>query len=231
MSNIKYIYKFRFNNGVEKEFNITLDSETLHLIAERKDEYPSWTELKNFKCSCCPLNEKKFKYCPVITSLLDVIEHFKDSISYERVDMTVKTPQRTYIKNTSLQEALNSLIGIYMPTSGCPVLERLKPMVLFHLPFATLEETNFRMMSMYLFAQYFIFKEGGKPDWEFKNLTTIYNDIRIINKNFCNKLTKIQIKDASINALITLDCFAFSVSYSIDTDKHEKLKQLFTAYL
>ncbi len=145
--------------------------------------------------------------------------------------MTVQTPQRTYMKHTSLQEALNSLIGIYMPTSGCPVLERLKPMVLFHLPFATLEETNFRMMSMYLFAQYFIFKEGGKPDWEFKNLITMYNDIRIINKNFCNKLTKIQIKDASINALITLDCFAFSVSYSIDTDKHKKLKQLFTAYL
>ncbi len=40
MSNIKYIYKFKFNNGVEKEFNITLDSETLHLISERKDEYP-----------------------------------------------------------------------------------------------------------------------------------------------------------------------------------------------
>ncbi|MFH1414660.1 MAG: hypothetical protein ABIH89_01070 [Elusimicrobiota bacterium] len=229
---LNYKYNFKFKNGMEKEFDVKLDAETLNLIIDRKDSYAPWTELKNFRCPCCPLDESKHKYCPVITNLLDVIGYFKDSISYEEAEIKIQTADRTYIKNTSLQNGLNSLIGIYMPTSGCPLLGKLKPMVRFHLPFATLDETNFRMVSMYLFAQYFIFKKSDKaPDWELRDLVKIYNDIRQVNKNFCDKLSDLKVKDAAINALVTLDCFAFSVSYSIDTFKLNKIEQLFNEYL
>ena len=37
-----------------------------------------------------------------------------------------------------------------MALSGCPVLEQLKPMARFHLPFASVEETIYRAASMYL---------------------------------------------------------------------------------
>jgi hypothetical protein len=103
-------------------------------------------------------------------------------------------------------------------------------MVKFHLPFATLEETNFRMISMYLFAQYFKWKDGIDPDWSLNNFSRIYEDIRVVNKNFCDKLRERDIEDAAINALVGLDCFAFSISYVIDSDKLKNLGNLFRIF-
>lgn len=228
---IKFLYRFKFKNGDEKEFPIELDTDTLNLVRKKGKEYPPWTELKNFKCSICPVDENQNKYCPVITNLIDVIGYFKDSISYEEIELIIETEERKYIKHTSLQNGLNPLVGIYMVSSGCPVMEKLKPMVRFHLPFASLDETNFRMISMYLFAQYFIYKDGGEPDWDLKDLVKIYDDVRIVNKNFCDKLSELKLKDAAINALVTLDCFAFSISYSIDTDNLKGMKNIFKGYL
>lgn len=228
---IEFKYKYEFPDGRVKGFNIRLDGETLNIINDRKEVYPDWTELPNFKCPNCPLTDGELKYCPVITNLLDVISYFKDSLSYEEVNVVLDTNERSYMKKTSLQSGLNPLVGIYMVSSGCPVLEKLKPMVRFHLPFASLEETNYRMISMYLCAQFFIYKNNGTPDWDLNDLVKIYEDIRIVNKNFCNRLSALKFKDAAINALITLDCFAFSVSYSIDVGNLQKISKLFKGYL
>lgn len=228
---IEFRYKFKFNNGTKKEFNIKLDRTTLNLICKKKNEYPKWTELIYFKCLNCPLDENQIKYCPVVINLFDIIDFFKNSISYEEVYVTIESEDRKYAKQTSLQEGLNSLVGIYMVTSGCPILEKLKPLVRVHLPFSTIEETSFRIISMYLLAQYFVKRTGGEPDWELKKLVDNYNDIRIVNKNFCNKLSDIKIEDATINALVTLDCFAFSISHVIDENKLDRMRILFDAYL
>ncbi len=67
-------------------------------------------------------------------------------------------------------------MGIYMVTSGCPVMGKLKPMVKFHLPFASGEETSYRMVTMYLLAQFFKYKNGKEPDWDLKNLVKIYDN-------------------------------------------------------
>lgn len=75
------------------------------------------------------------------------------------------TEERTYSKDTLLQQGLASLLGIVMTTSGCPVLEPLKPMVRFHLPFATLTETVYRMVSMCLVGPSLpILPPGGEED-------------------------------------------------------------------
>jgi len=50
-----------------------------------------------------------------------------------------------------------------------PIFEKLKPMVRFHLPFASIEETKYRAISMYLLAQYFLYQQGSQPDWDLKN--------------------------------------------------------------
>ena len=76
---------------------------------------------------------------------MDIIHSFKDSISYEEVEVFITTKARTYMKRTTLQKGLSSLLGIYMVTSGCPTMEKLKPMVRYHLPFATEEETKYRV--------------------------------------------------------------------------------------
>jgi hypothetical protein len=117
---IKYRYIFNFDNGTSKEFNLKLDSETLNLVFDKKEDYPEWMELSKFKCPNCRLDEEKTRYCPVVTNLVDVISAFKDSLSYEKAIITVETEERKYIKDTDLQKGLNSLVGIYMVTSGCP---------------------------------------------------------------------------------------------------------------
>ena len=55
-----------------------------------------------------------------------------------------------------------SLIGIYMVTSGCPIMDKLRPMARFHLPFASTEETIYRAISTYLLGQYFLEQKGKK---------------------------------------------------------------------
>ena len=228
---ITYHYKFTFSNGLEKKFEVRLDKKTLNLINSGREAYPEWTKLQCVKCPNCSLDEDKHEYCPIAVNLIALNDFFKSSISYEEVDLLIESEARGYVKHTTLQKGLSSLIGIYMVTSGCPVMEQLKPMVRHHLPFATLEETKYRVISMYLLAQYFLYKRGKEPDWELKNLAKIYDDIRIVNRSFCQRLTYTKIKDASLNAVVILNNFADFVPFSIDKKLLEELEPLFKAYL
>ena len=228
---IYFNYVFKFSGGVEKRFDVRLDSGTLNLIRQPKESYPEWADLNFFKCPNCTIDEEKYKNCPIVESIVDVIDFFKNSASYEEVDVSIETEARTYFKHTTHQKSVSPLIGIYMVTSGCPVMDKLKPMVRYHLPFATEDETRYRVISMYLIAQYFIHRKGGEPDWDLKNLVKIYDEVRVVNKSFSKRLSNIKIEDASINALIILDCFADFVKFSISKDMLDDMKTLFKAYL
>ena len=228
---ITYRYTFKFRNGEEKKFLVALNNSTLNLIQKTKDSYPEWAALTFFKCPHCSLDEAINKFCPVAISLCDPVECFCNFKSYEEVEVTIETEERKYTKHTTLQKGLSSLIGIYMVTSGCPIMEKLKPMVRYHLPFATEEETKYRVLSMYLLAQYFLYRQGKRPDWELKNLVKIYEDIHVINRIFSQRFSGIKIEDASINALVILDCFADSIAFSITKDMLDEIEILFHAYL
>ena len=141
------------------------------------------------------------------------------------------TDQREYIKHTTVQQALSSLLGIYMVTSGCPIMDKLRPMVRFHLPFATREETMYRVLAMYLMAQYFRQRNGREPDWEMENLVHMYEDVTVVNKSFVDRLNQIATDDANANALIILDCFANYIVMSVDEGTLADIEVLFKAYL
>ncbi len=228
---VVYRYEFKFANGVVKEFVVKLDNETLNLIDVENKIYSEWTKLEHFRCPNCSLDKEKYEYCPVAVNLNNIIEYFKDSLSCEMVDVVIESAGRSFSKHTSIQEGLNSIIGVCMVTSGCPVLEKLKPMICVRVPFSTLWERKYRVLTMYLLAQYFIQKRGGEPDWEFKNLIDIFEDVRIVNKNFCKKLSKVTAKDAAVNALISLDSFAFYTSFHISENMLNVLEYSFDAYL
>ena len=227
---VTYHYKFTLSNDIEIKFNIKLDNKTLNLIQTNKKSPPKWTNLNYFKCPNCSLDETKHKFCPIAINLIDIINCFKNYVSYKEVDVLIETKARKYMKHTTLQKGLSSLIGIYMVTSGCPIMEKLKPMVRYHLPFATTEETKYRVISMYLLAQYFLYKQGKKPDWELEKLVKIYTDIHIVNENLCKRIADIELEDSNINALVILNCFADSVTFSIDKNLLEEIESLFNAY-
>ncbi len=158
---ITIAYTYTFKNGMTKNFTMVLDRATLALQLEKRPNPPLWALLTHKKCENCPLSEREHLYCPVALNFADIAEQFKDIVSHENVDVTVAVEERTYSKSTTIQAGLSPLIGIIMTTSGCPVMAHLKPMVRFHLPFASLDETIFRMATMYLMAQYFQKQDGS----------------------------------------------------------------------
>ncbi len=224
---ISYKYIFGCSDGFQKIFDVNIDPETLILQNPPEDNLPEWTKLKNFKCSHCPLNEAEHTYCPVATNLSKIISFFEDVPSFQQVKITVVAPERSYVKAADVQTGISSLLGLIMASSGCPVVGKLKSLVKFHLPFATIEETEFKIFSMYLLAQYFKMKKGGEPDWEMKKLNELYNDIMILNKNVAEKIAEVENKDASINAVVVLNNFADSVTFGLDMDAMEHLEEIF----
>lgn len=215
---LEYIYRFQFSDGFEKEFSVFLEKKTLNLkVPENRGNFPDWTCMESFQCPNCPLDKAVVTHCPIAVNVADLVEVFKDSISYEEALIRIECQERIIEKRTALQNGIGSLIGIYMSTSGCPVMDKLKPMVRMHLPFASLEETVYRVTSMYLLGQYFRSKNGLEPDWELRELKNAYAEVQIVNENFSRKLSQMAVKDASINAVVLLDTFAAYVPLSIET--------------
>lgn len=223
-------YKFNFNNEVLKEFSIQLSRSTLGLPKKKTSTFPAWTQLQSNQCPNCPLDPQKHPNCPIAVNLVEIIETFRDFIFYNEAEITVSTHIREFRKRTNLEEGLSSLIGIYMVTSGCPIMDKLRPMVFLHLPFATVVETMYRAASMYLLAQYFLQKKGKKADWELKGLVSIYEDINNVNLFFRKRLLSINPKDPNLNALFNLNCFAVVIPMSIVDEGLKELERLFHPY-
>jgi hypothetical protein len=225
---IRFRYTFKFENGNSKTFEIVLDNSTLELVPEKDIPKPEWAKLSFFPCEHCPL-EANTEYCPVAVNLSHIVSEFKDSVSHEKTLVTVETPERTYFKETTLQKGLSSIIGIYMVTSNCPVMDKLRPMVRFHLPFATPTETMFRTVSTYLTGQFIAMREGKKPDWELDKLVEMYKAVSAVNKGMSRRISNASIKDANVNAVIILHSFGDAVPYFIENGLAE-IKYLFEVY-
>lgn len=226
--NIEYF--FNFADGAQHSFAVCMKGPRLALEPPFRDPPPDWTVLEFCQCSHCPLSPQEHQCCPIAANLVDVIDLFKSIISYEEADVTVRTDNRDYFRKVPVATGVSSLIGVIMVSSGCPILTKLRPMVFTHLPFADTDETMYRSISMYLLAQYFRWKWGETPDWDLVNLINIYDDINVVNEHFSLRLKAVCEKDASLNALIKLDCFASIAATSIEYGGLEGLEGLFEAF-
>ncbi len=226
---ITLLYRFKFENGSEKDFSIRLDGDSLELLLDERIRKPEWTKLKFHQCENCPL-DSSVDYCPVASNLATLVESFQDSISFEKTTVTVQTKERTFVKDTTLQKGLAALIGIYMVTSNCPVMDRLRPMVRFHLPFATSRETIYRAVTTYLLAQFFIMRSGGEPDWDLKNLAEVYKAVSTVNKGISQRISNASRKDANVNAVVILHSVGESLPYVIENGLDD-LEPLFKDYI
>ncbi len=225
-------YRFAIADGTERTFEVTLHPESLALqLPVKADVAPAWTALENEQCPNCPLRPEDSPHCPVAVAVDPVIMAFHDSISHHQAEITIETEARSYQKQATLQAGISGVIGLLMSTAGCPVLDKLRPMVRTHLPFATLPETMYRSMSMYLLAQYFIAQRGGTPDWNMQGLSDVYAEVRRVNKAFLRRLHTLKIEDASLNAIVNLDVFATFTNMSLGSDQLEDVEVLFSAYL
>ena len=225
---IRFRYTFEFPDSTEKEFEVQLNAKTLELVTKKDLPKPAWTKLKYKQCEQFPLGDEH-EYCPVAVNLSALVESFKDSVSYENTNVRVQTNERIYEKATTLQKGLSSIIGMYMVTSACPVMDKLRPMVRFHLPFGSMEETVYRAVSMYLTAQYLLMRKGKTPDWDLKKLVEIYKAVTHVNRGISNRLSSASEEDANMNAVVILSAYAEMVPFSIE-HRLAELEYIFSEY-
>lgn len=229
MASITYIIDFL--DGQQLVVPLILDKKTLALQRQTDETPPAWTELEFEQCPNCPLDPSEHPWCPVAVNMSDTLTAFNDFLSYEMVNVTIETRERRYQKQVALQDAVSSLIGIIMATSGCPVMDHLRPMVRTHLPFASSTESLYRIISMYLTAQFFRQKRGLSPDWNLEHLVKLYEDIGKVNHAFSNRMFAQYEKDANINALVILKYVAELLTGSIQNNNLDALESLFSPWL
>lgn len=219
-------YEFYFHSGNQQEFEVVLDKATLSLVNFSRKSKPDWTKLLHKQCSCCSLREDQHPYCPIAVNIAELVDNFKGHLSTEKCRVRCVTPERTYMKDTRIQEGLYSILGIVMATSDCPVMSFYKPMARFHLPFSTSEETLFRSASVYLLQQYFEYKRGGQPDLEMAHLSSRLQMVQDVNTWIIARIRSVSVKDADANAVIILDSFSKLLEMAIE-DRLSSLEYLF----
>lgn len=215
MSDIYNItYHFNFESNKKFSYSMNFDRKSGLFLSKASAHYPSWTKLEHNQCEHCPLNKKDVEYCPVATNISEIVEAFTEETSFNKVEISVETRERTYIKNTDMQTGLFGVMGLIMATSECPSLSFLRPMARFHLPFATIEETLIRSVSFFLLGHYINNKED-KNTFSLEKLSEYYLNIKKVNRGFSKRVKSVAKKDADINALIILYNFSEYLSIEI----------------
>ena len=206
---VRYIFQLEDRELV---FDVGTQAQALDSSAE----YPDWARLEHCQCACCPLKSTDCKYCPVAMKMHELLAAFADNQSTERVRVLVKTAQREYAQTCDLQVGINSLLGLMMATSGCPVLAELGAMASFHIPFCTTRETLHRTVGSYLTKQYFVQSAGGDPDWELQQLKALYKVLEGLNQDFSKRVQSSIRRDAVANAVIMFFATSVVVASSLE---------------
>jgi hypothetical protein len=216
VNHLDFKYSFKLAGGSEENFDFIVNAETLRLVIDTPKDPPSWINLEYHQCPNCPLDRKTIAHCPLAVNIAQVVERFSRVLSYENVHVKAIENNRITAQEKDAQMGDSSLIGLLIATSGGPFTDFLKPMVRFHLPFATEEETLWRATSTYLLAKYYLKKKGYNPEIELKGLSEIYENIGLVNVAIINRLQAATEKDSTLNALVVLDVFATSLSLEVE---------------
>ena len=230
METLNIRYTFRFPDQPLETFEVRLDPKTLEPVNALPDDLPEWTRLEFHQCSNCPLSPETHPRCPLAARLANLVSKFEGVLSYEELRVDVITEERTVVKVTTAQQAVSSLMGLIMATSGCPHTAFFKPMARFHLPLSSTEETVYQAASMYLIAQYLVKKTGREADLEMNGLREICEKIEVLNRHMAQRVRAAITSDAAVNAIVILDCFVKDVSFEIK-DQLEHIQQFFKPYL
>jgi len=225
----RFDYLFELSNGEEIRFNIDLD-EDLAIVNIPAESLPPWVRLEYQQCPNCPLNPEDHPNCPVAVNLVPVLDKFQNMVSHQQATITIETEDRTYKRSDDVQRGLSSLMGILMASSGCPILDKLRPMVRTHLPFSSLRETIYRAVSMYILAQHIRERKNLEAEYSLDGLKKIYDEITQINYALSKRVRSFYSSDANINALIILSCTAEYTTITLEDDLLDEIERLFSAY-
>lgn len=207
MSDPVITYLYELEDQERRAFRLVFDAESFALRTPPPEPIPQWARLPFEQCPPCSLECRGNALCPLAAHLAPLVTFAKNRTSFEKARVTVTTPDREYRIQTSLQRGISSLMGLLIPTSGCPHTEWLRPMARTHLPNANRDETMFRVVATYVVADRFLGSRSSPASLDFRELTTLYAQLHEINVSLTRRLRQACQKDCSLNALVILDAF------------------------
>ena len=219
-------YGFDLPDGSKKQVELCFDPENFRLTNQVPAEPPFWTELKFSQCANCPLNGEQHPHCPSALHMAPAVESLKELVSFDTVGVTVTQAERTVHAETSAQQALSSVLGLIMATSGCPWTDRLRPMARFHLPFASEAETVYRSVCMYLLARCLKVADDSAG---FTQLKDLYENLHVVNRDMSRRLGAATKTDPARNAMALLDSYTTLLPAALESSLQD-LKPLFDAW-
>ena len=184
---------------------------------EKNDGYGAWTLLEVGKCPHCPLtNERR---CPVAKNIDTVLSGFRELASFDEVDAKVTLSDQTETTTTAqttAQQILSNLVGAIIASStGCPHTHFLKPMVLFHRPFASQDESIYRALAN--IALYY--QQSNTAESFTAYALGLYKNLHTVNVGLVHRIRDVDpSEEALINAFINLDTFVKGVIYNIESN-------------
>lgn len=226
MSNYYLIeYQLELGNGTALSYQVKIDRESLISEVTIPDPLPDWVRLDYGKCGNCEL--KGSDHCPIAVRLAEPIRRFGKLDSPAPCTITVITPERSYVKRSDVQDALRSLFGLLMATSGCPSMQPFKYMARYHLPFATIDETISRITCTYLMRQFFRHNNQLEMPVDLKEIETLYHTMQSLNEGMTKRLRSVAKGDGLVNAIVILNTYSSLIPIIID-EELSKLKSLFS---
>ncbi len=216
-------YKLEVEDGSHHSYKLEIDKTTVQSRVDASEKPPEWARLNNQKCEQCTLVDSE--YCPVALRLAAPMRRFGALMSHQRTHTTVKTEDRDYIKDSDVQDALRSLFGLIIATSGCPEMRPFKYMARFHLPFSSLEETVSRITAAYLMQQFLAQSEREGTSVNIKNLDTLYKRMEALNLGITKRLRGVGAQDGAINAVVILSTMSSLIPLVVQQE-FDKLKQM-----
>ena len=114
-------YRFDLPDGSQKTLDFSFDPTTFSCRTRRRAEPPFWTELKFNQCANCPLERSRStRIVPAALHMAAALEPLKALVSFDTVGVTVPQAERTIYAETTAQQAMSSVLGLIMATSGVP---------------------------------------------------------------------------------------------------------------
>ncbi len=220
------IYRFDLPDGSTKTLEFAFDAVDFKMLKAPPDSPPFWTELTFSRCANCPLDETLNAHCPAALQLASALEPLSALVSFDTVGVTVTQAERTVYAQTSAQQAMSSVIGLVMATSGCPWTDHLRPMARFHLPFASEAETVYRSIGMFLLARAIA---GSDEPQGFAALEELYQNLHVVNRDMSRRLGAAARTDPARNAMALLDAYTTLLPEALERSLDE-LSPLFDAW-
>ena len=180
-----------------------------------QDKLPAWMDLSFKKCSNCPLDGVKEKYCFAAQAVETIVRSFGSHVSCEKAELAIKGKDSILGQSLTLDDVLAAVYLTVCVRSKCPLWEQLSilasPLVIDLDPDVVLKRL----------AQKF------KDDKEVRaNIKKTIKSIKTVIYYFSRRVSSASEQDANKNAFVRIDTLFLQAELLLDKLSENDLKKM-----